>query len=291
MAWRGQVVRTQEGKHPQLLALVGDRDELSGYIKINDWNQVHIIARGNELMHIINGHVMSILIDDDPTKFRKNGLIGVQIEGTRENELPEYLYQAVALVVPSKGWPSPLTMAAGLRPLRTSICASPSSRRAVILRRSCTNRPGLNPLWVPPWRLIEPSAHSATANPEFGSGSDARLLAGIMGHNLCLDLFGGPSVEEEAAGVTAHGESSVARYEISGSGSSLRQSAQFPLAQLAFERRIELEGSGIRIRERVENLTAADRPLAWTQHVTLGPPFLETGATQFRASAGPLQDV
>ena len=73
---------TEGGKHPRLLALVGDKDELSGYIKINDWNQVHIIARGNELMHIINGHVMPILIDDDPTKFRKNGLIGVQIEGT-----------------------------------------------------------------------------------------------------------------------------------------------------------------------------------------------------------------
>jgi hypothetical protein len=25
---------------------------------------------------------MSVFIDDDPTKFRKNGLIGIQIEGT-----------------------------------------------------------------------------------------------------------------------------------------------------------------------------------------------------------------
>jgi len=82
VAWRGQVVRTEEGKKPRLLATLGDRDELAGYVKINDWNQIHIIARGNELIHIMNGHVMSILIDDDPTKFRKNGLIGVQIEGT-----------------------------------------------------------------------------------------------------------------------------------------------------------------------------------------------------------------
>jgi len=82
VAWRGQVVRTEEGKKPRLLATLGDRDELACYVKINDWNQIHIIARGNELIHIMNGHVMSILIDDDPTKFRKNGLIGVQIEGT-----------------------------------------------------------------------------------------------------------------------------------------------------------------------------------------------------------------
>lgn len=30
---------------------------------------------------------------------------------------------------------------------------------------------------------------------------------------------------------------------------------------------------------------AFDRPVGWTEHVTLGPPFLEKGATEFRASA------
>ena len=82
VAWRGQVVRTEEGKKPRLLATLGDKDELGGYVKINDWNQIHVIARGNEMIHIINGHVMSVLIDDDPAMFRKNGLIGIQIEGT-----------------------------------------------------------------------------------------------------------------------------------------------------------------------------------------------------------------
>ena len=82
VAWRGQVVRAEEGKKPRLLATIGDKDELGGYVKINDWNQYHIIARGNQMIHILNGHVMSVFIDDDPTKFRKNGLIGIQIEGT-----------------------------------------------------------------------------------------------------------------------------------------------------------------------------------------------------------------
>ena len=82
VAWRGQVVRTQQAKKPQLLATLGDRDELGGYIKIENWNQLHIIARGNTMTHIINGHVMSILIDDDPTMFKKSGLIGFEIEGT-----------------------------------------------------------------------------------------------------------------------------------------------------------------------------------------------------------------
>jgi hypothetical protein len=34
------------------------------------------------MIHIINGHVMSILIDDDLTMFKKSGLIGFEIEGT-----------------------------------------------------------------------------------------------------------------------------------------------------------------------------------------------------------------
>ena len=82
IAWRGQVVRTEEGKSPRLLATLGDKDELGGYVKIDDWNQLHVIARGTQMTHIINGHVMSILFDDDATKFRKSGIIGVEIEGT-----------------------------------------------------------------------------------------------------------------------------------------------------------------------------------------------------------------
>lgn len=82
IAWRGQLVRTEEDKKPRLLATLGDRQELGGYIKIDDWNQLHLIARGTQMTHIVNGHAMAILIDDDPSKFRKSGLIGFEIEGT-----------------------------------------------------------------------------------------------------------------------------------------------------------------------------------------------------------------
>src|SRR5437016_12792329 len=56
-------------------------------------------------------------------------------------------------------------------------------------------RTGINPLWTPPWPSIEPSAYDRAAHPEYGSEGDARLLAGIMGHNLCLDIFGSRSEE------------------------------------------------------------------------------------------------
>jgi hypothetical protein len=41
---------------------IGDPDALMALIKPDDWNQVHIIARGNQLTHIINGQVMAVLI-------------------------------------------------------------------------------------------------------------------------------------------------------------------------------------------------------------------------------------
>ena len=146
-------------------------------------------------------------------------------------------------------------------------------------------RTGINPLWIPPWPSLEPSAYGPTVHALYGANSEGKLLAGIMGHNLCLDLFGGPSEEEAAAGVTVHGEGSVVRYEIGEADGGLLMQARFPLAQIAFARRIALRGPSVRIRESVENLAAWDRPLGWTQHVTLGPPFLEAGVTQFHAPA------
>jgi hypothetical protein len=133
---------------------------------------------------------------------------------------------------------------------------------------------GVNPLWTPPWTSVDP----------VGDG-EARLLSGIMGHNLCLDIFGGPSTEEEAAGVTPHGEGSVVTFDITASGHKLTMTADIPLAQIRFDRHIELDGSTVRICESAESLAAFDRPIGWTQHVTLGPPFLENGKTQFRSSA------
>ena len=146
-------------------------------------------------------------------------------------------------------------------------------------------RSGINPLWTPPWPSIEPSAYDPEKHHEYGRGTDAKLLAGIMGHNVCLDLFGGPSEEEASAGMTAHGEGPVVPYRVSGTDREFTLSADLPLARVAFERSIALHGSAVRIREIVKNLSDFDRPIAWTQHVTLGPPFLETGVTQFRASA------
>ena len=146
---------------------------------------------------------------------------------------------------------------------------------------------GVNPLWTPHWPTIEPRSFDRSLHPEYGVDSEAQLLAGILGHNVCLDLFGAPSPEEAAAGIPVHGEAPVAVYEVSGSSEWMELSTVLPLAQLRHGRRLSLSPASkvIRIAEWVENLAAADRPVGWTQHVTLGPPFLQRGQTQFRANA------
>ena len=147
---------------------------------------------------------------------------------------------------------------------------------------------GVNPLWTPPWPSIDPAAYDPEHHPAYGDGVDASLLAGIMGHNLCLDIFGGPSPAEAAAGLPVHGEVSTLRFDVERSGDELVLNALLPMARLQLERRVALgvRPGTVRIRETVENLSAIDHPVGWTEHVTLGPPFLERGATEFRASAG-----
>src|SRR5882724_13353242 len=97
-------------------------------------------------------------------------------------------------------------------------------------------RTGVNPLWTPPWPSIEPSTYDRARHPEYGADAESKLLAGIMGHNLCLDLFGTPSEAEAAAGMTVHGEASTAAYEIASRPYELTARADLPIAGLSFER-------------------------------------------------------
>src|SRR5579871_2847997 len=116
-------------------------------------------------------------------------------------------------------------------------------------------RAGVSPLWIPHWPSMEPSQFEKQKTVLYGTGDDAKLRAGIMGDNLCLDLFGGPSVEEAAAGLTVHGEASVDAYYITESQGELTARLTLQLAHLRFSRSIQLHGEHVRIRESVENLT------------------------------------
>ena len=78
LAVRGQLTRVTGGRPPVLLSTIGDPDELAKAVT-DDWNAVHIIARGNVLTHAINGRLMSVVMDDDAANRPEKGSIGVQV--------------------------------------------------------------------------------------------------------------------------------------------------------------------------------------------------------------------
>ena len=83
LSWRGQVTESEPGSTtPQLLGNIGNRAALGGYVVTNGWNQYEIIARGPVMMHLINGQLMAVFIDDDPNSSNNNaaGLIGIELE-------------------------------------------------------------------------------------------------------------------------------------------------------------------------------------------------------------------
>jgi len=53
--------------------------EIKAAFKPGDWNQFHLIARGNTLVHIVNGIVTAVCVDDDLKGRALGGLIGFQL--------------------------------------------------------------------------------------------------------------------------------------------------------------------------------------------------------------------
>ena len=47
-----------------------------------EWNQIEIIARGNTLIHMINGQVITVTIDENPTDRAMQGILSLQLEGS-----------------------------------------------------------------------------------------------------------------------------------------------------------------------------------------------------------------
>lgn len=79
LALRGQSASIETGAKPVVLGSLGSDGELKAAIHAQGWNQYHIIARGNILVQILNGRVMSMLIDDDIANRKMDGLIGIQL--------------------------------------------------------------------------------------------------------------------------------------------------------------------------------------------------------------------
>jgi hypothetical protein len=83
MAWRGQVVEGAGLGTKHLMGRIGDIDALGKLVHMNDWNQYIVIARGGVFIHIVNGQLMAVMVDDDPQSSNNQpGLFGIEIEAT-----------------------------------------------------------------------------------------------------------------------------------------------------------------------------------------------------------------
>jgi len=89
LANRGNFAYVGDGQKSAMVGTVGDGNELTAFIKSGDWNDMEIIARGNTLIQLINGHVMSVLVDDDKANRKMDGLIGIQLHVTQAGEKVE----------------------------------------------------------------------------------------------------------------------------------------------------------------------------------------------------------
>jgi hypothetical protein len=81
LARRGQIVEVRAGAKPALVGSLGDDKTMSSYVKPGDWNQLRVIAHGNTIVHMINGRVVAVLIDEDTDHLRSDGLLAFQLEG------------------------------------------------------------------------------------------------------------------------------------------------------------------------------------------------------------------
>lgn len=79
LALRGQSVSIETGAKPAVLGSLGNEAELKAAINAQGWNEYRIIALGNVLIQILNGRVMSTLLDNDAANRKLDGLIGIQL--------------------------------------------------------------------------------------------------------------------------------------------------------------------------------------------------------------------
>lgn len=82
LALRGQITHVGKDDKPNVIGSLGDKTKLASVIDKGQWNTLQIIARDNVIIHLINGRVMSIVIDDGK-KQAEEGLLGLQLHQGR----------------------------------------------------------------------------------------------------------------------------------------------------------------------------------------------------------------
>jgi hypothetical protein len=74
----GEKAAWENGQKTVLAALV-DQERFTKLFRLDDWNEVIIIAQGNHLRHFLNGTLILDFTDKDPQLALKDGIIALQL--------------------------------------------------------------------------------------------------------------------------------------------------------------------------------------------------------------------
>lgn len=83
LALRGQQVKITAGQAPnkpkiEVTGEAGKSDEIQASIKLGEWNEYRIVAKGGHLQHFINGH-KTIDVMDETAEGAKKGILALQL--------------------------------------------------------------------------------------------------------------------------------------------------------------------------------------------------------------------
>jgi hypothetical protein len=81
VALPGSVVLAEPGSR-RVLATIADKETRDSWFKKDDYNQFLLVAKGNTHSTYMNGHLVSVFIDNDPAYFRAGGKLGIEVEST-----------------------------------------------------------------------------------------------------------------------------------------------------------------------------------------------------------------
>ena len=84
LAMRGQNAVINNSKDAFIIKSISNSDSLKSKIIVDDWNEIHLIVKGNNMKHYINGILMSETTDNDASNSKSSGLIGLQVHVSKE---------------------------------------------------------------------------------------------------------------------------------------------------------------------------------------------------------------
>jgi hypothetical protein len=64
---------------PRIVGSVTPAEAIKAAVNVGGWNTIHIIARGDLVVHAINGKVSAVFLDGDKAKRPSKGFIGLQL--------------------------------------------------------------------------------------------------------------------------------------------------------------------------------------------------------------------